>query len=160
MRPTLPILCAVLALSGCAQLANSPLNPMNLIDRLAAPRPIDPANRPPLVTAAQRTTVVEGRPLVAAVREVALEPTGSGAILRATGEAAALGAYNVQLTREGVEGSTLVYAFRAEPAPGFQPEGTPATRRLTAAVALDAADLRGVTALRVVAQGNSRAVTR
>jgi len=151
-------LCAVLAVSGCARLAESRLNPLTWFPRLTETRAAAPALREPLVTA-PRAQVVDARPLVAEMIELRIEPASEGAIVRATGLALGSGAFNAQLTREGLEGGVLVYAMRAEypaesgPAPAQQ-------RQITAAAQLDARELSALRGVRVLAQGNALTASR
>lgn len=162
MRPLPLLLIASLAVSGCARLADSRLNPSNWFGsgggRTAAAGTERP--REPLVPAGARALVVDARPLVAQVDAVALDRTPNGAILRATGTAQSQGWFNAGLVLTAIEGGTATYAFRAEAPRGFAATGSAASRRITAAVNLDLADLEGVRRFVVQAAGNSRSTSR
>ncbi|KAA9009932.1 hypothetical protein [Histidinibacterium aquaticum] len=156
MRLATLTLCAGLALSGCGQTGSlgslGSLGSINPFGSLGA-RTQAPANAPrrPLITAEQRQSVVEARPLVAQVTGVRFEPSATGAVVSAAGVAPSAGAFNAQLTREGYENGTLVLAFRAE----LPSDARIGQRPITAAVHLDAEDLAAIRAVRVVGQGNA-----
>ncbi|QQA44272.1 lipoprotein [Pelagovum pacificum] len=160
MRRIFLLICLALTVTGCARIAQSNLNPMNWFGSSTVVRS-DPIvrQRQPLIAQAP-VAYADPRPLVLEVTELEVERTAYGALVRATGMTRADGYYNVQLTEEGYEGGTLVYAFRASPAPAPQQPGTPQTRRVTVARDLSARDLAGVSAIRVVAAGNARVTSR
>lgn len=156
MRAILTTTCLMLALSGCDRLGSlggsSPLGSLGF-GRATA----DPSQRAPLVLNSGRDSVVEGRALVEGVTNLRVDQLGSSLLLTATGMTGRQGAYNAQLTQEGVEGTTLVLAFRAERAEGTI--GGPArTREVTAAVTLSRGDLAGISAIRVVGGQNAMTV--
>ena len=150
-------LCAALAVTGCARIADSRLNPLNWFDRVTETRA--PAVRTPLVTAGDGVQVIDARPLVAEISELRIERASEGAIVRATGLAHGTGAFNAQLTREGFENGILVYGFRAEYAPDSQPAPAP-LRQVTAAVTLNAQELATVRGVRVVTEANALTASR
>ena len=159
MRVLTLLLCAGLAVSGCARLAESRLNPLTWFPRLTETRAAQPAVRRPLVEPGNRLQVIEARPLVAAVRDLRIERASEGAIVRATGQALGSHAFNAQLTREGIEDGVLIYAFRAEYPAHSQPAPAALTE-ITAAATLDARELAGLRGVRVVAQNNALTASR
>lgn len=146
LRPLPLLLIAALALSGCARIAQSRLNPLNWFgpSRPAAPAPA-------------RAVVQDTRLPVAQVTEMVIEPTESGAILRATGTAPGEGWYNARLVRVPDAEGVLTYEFRAEPPPGGVTSGA---QVIVVARSLSFGDLAGVSHVRVLAQQNSREARR
>jgi hypothetical protein len=160
IRPALVTLSLVVGLSGCARLAESRLNPLNWFGRSVEVTATDPAQRRPLVTAAQRSIEVDGRLLVPVVTELTIDRTSIGAIVRATGIAPTQGYFNAELVEVGTENGVLVYDFRIEAPQGFQVTGNEATRRISAAEDLSNADLAGIRAVRVRGADNAREARR
>jgi len=146
LRPLPLLLIAALALSGCGRLAQSRLNPANWFG------PSRPAPAAPVQAATP-----DSRVTVAQVGTMAIEPTESGAILRATGIMPGQGWFNARLVRVDSGPGTLAYAFRAEPPPGGAGAGQQA---ITAARSLSHADLAGITQVRVLGQDNLREARR
>lgn len=141
LRPLPLLLIAALALSGCARLAQSRLNPANWFG------PSRPA-----ATAPVQQVVQDSRLPVAQVTQFVIEPTESGAILRATGTVPGQGWYNARLVRVQGETGVLTYEFRAEP----PPEGaTGGVQVITTARSLRHGDLVGVSRVRVMGQNNT-----
>ncbi|MCC7319367.1 MAG: hypothetical protein IT542_00155 [Rubellimicrobium sp.] len=148
LRPLPLLLIAALALPGCARLSQSRLNPLNWFgpSQSAAAAPVP----------APRATTYDLRVPVADVVAMAVEPTESGAILRATGTMPGAGWFNAALVRIADEGGTVTYEFRAEapPAPGA------GLQTITVARALSDADLAGTARIRVTGATNSREARR
>lgn len=111
---------------------------------------------PSLVPAEKRQLVQDTRGLAAAITSAELTATPGGAILRATGQAAAPGSYNAELTPAGRDGDTLVFALRMNAQPGARI--TPA--QITVARMIADEDLRGVRAVRIVTASGSRTLRR
>ncbi|WP_373353654.1 hypothetical protein [Pseudoroseicyclus sp. CXY001] len=157
IRPA-PLLALALALglAGCASWQSSRLNPMTWFGGgsvQAAAAPSGPVR--PLVEPGQVGVVADARAPIATVTAVEIAPTSTGAIVRATGTAAGPGWYNAELVRIGIEGSVLRYQFRAE-APEVGGTGVPvAARQITAADLLTAAELAGITGVRVEGASNA-----
>ncbi len=162
MRPALPIaLIAVLAVTGCARIADSRINPLNWFGSSTAVANVDAAgNLRPLVTAEMIQREVDGRVLVDSVDQLEISRNAGGAILRATGTMATQGGFNAQLVPVAFEGGTLTFAFRVEMPQGFQPQGSANTRRITVARVLDAGMLAGVRTIRVQGARNARTSSR
>lgn len=161
-RPIPLLLASAVALSGCARLADSRLNPSNwfgsgggAVAAVGASGEVEP-----LVPDGARTLVLDARPLLAEVTSVSLDRTPDGAILRATGRASSQGWFNADLVLTAIEGGTATYAFRAEAPRGFAAAGTPASRQITAAVNLDLAELQGIRRFRVEGASGARSVSR
>ena len=143
-----------LALAGCSRLGS--LNPLGWFG--GGPRVetvTDRSQLRPLVEPGALAVLRETRPLVDRIERVSLDRTPSGAVLSATGLAPGPGYYNAELVRRGVENGVLVYDFRAEAPTDALAGGSPAQRRITAAEALDRADLAGLRGIRIVATTNS-----
>jgi len=155
LRPLPMFLVVALALSGCARLAESRLNPMNWFGGQRSAGVATTGEVRPLLPPGG-VIVTDARQLIADVTEVSLERTATGGILRATGIAATQGWFNAELVAVALEGSTVTYEFRAEPPAGFEATGTQASRQITVAIVLTAAQLAAVSQLRVVAAGNAR----
>ncbi|NDV01137.1 hypothetical protein [Pseudoroseicyclus tamaricis] len=158
MRRTLlraVLLTSSVALAGCAQLSNSRLNPLNWIAAQPAAAPTGP-----LVEPGDLAPPVDTRRPIAQVTGVEVARSGGGAIVRATGLAASQGWYNAQLVRIGIDGTTLLYEFRAAAPPEGAATGAPATRRITAADPLDSAELAGITGVRVQGAQNALSAAR
>lgn len=103
---------------------------------------------------------MDSRPLIASVQFLTVSRTPDGAIIRATGLASTQGQFNAQLVPIAREGSTMVFAFRAELPTTPQPQGSAASRQITVARILSNADLAGVQNIRVQAQENVRVSRR
>jgi hypothetical protein len=128
-------------LGGCAGFSQSRINPMNWF----APR------------AAQETdmTVVapaDPRPLIEQIVTLQIEPTPSGALVRATGLAATQGYWSAELVVMGQnEDGDLLIDFRAIPAAAGAAVSTQRSREITAAVSLRADTV--ASAKRIIVQG-------
>lgn len=146
LRPLPLLLIAALALSGCARLAQSRLNPANWFG------PSRPAAAAPV-----QQVVQDSRLPIAQVTRFVIEPTESGAILRATGTAPGQGWHNARLVRVQGEDGVLTYEFRAEPPPQGVTSGV---QVITAARSLRQGDLAGVSRVRVTGQQNAREARR
>jgi len=156
LRPLPVILCAALALPGCARLAESRLNPLNWFGGGGSVVVDDTGPARPLLPPGASVAPADTRPLVADVMSVSLERTPTGGILRAIGLAATQGWFNAELVPVALDGGTLSYEFRAEAPAGFEVAGTLASRQITVATVLTAAELAAVSQLRVVGAGNAR----
>ncbi len=156
-------LCLMLAVAGCARIAESRLNPLNWFGRSEAVAVADTgavAERRPLVPENRRVREVEGRPLVAEITALSIDRTPGGALVRATGRTTTQGYYNAQLVLASVDGGLMTFAFRAEAPAGFAGTGTPASRTITAATALSDQDLAGIRTIRVEAASGARVARR
>lgn len=140
------LLIAALALSGCARVAESRLNPLNWFG----------PSRPAAVQPVQQV-VQDSRLPVAQVSDLVVEPTASGAIIRATGVVPGQGWYNARLVRVADAEGVLAYEFRAEPPPGGTGTGT---QVITAARSVTRSTLAGVSHIRVIGQQNAREARR
>lgn len=146
LRPLPLLLIAALALSGCARISQSRLNPLNWFG----------PSRPAAVQPVQQV-VQDARLPVAQISDMAVEPTASGAIIRATGVVPGQGWHNARLVRVADAEGVLAYEFRAAPPPG----GTgPGTQVITAARSVSVGTLAGVSHIRISGQQNAREVRR
>ena len=160
LRSFTTIVCFGLMLSGCARLAESRLNPLNWFGRSAPVVATTPDGElRPLVPVGERLAV-ETRAVIDQIVEMQIEPTRSGAILRATGLAATQGFYNAELVLAGSENGDLTYDFRVAAPAGFEAIGTEASRRITVALELSAAELAGIRSVTVRGVQNARGSRR
>lgn len=111
----------------------------------------------------------DGRPLVADVTRVTMEPTPGGAILRVTGVTATQGWWDIALRREtgsDDRASERRYVLRgwppvdAEGNPVPAPAGAAALREVDAAIFLSDIDLDGLRRITVTGANTSRTLTR
>jgi hypothetical protein len=148
------ILCLGLTLTGCSRFADSRLNPLNWFGRSAPVVATTPDGQPvPLVT---QTAAQDTRVVIDQVIEMQIEPTTSGAIVRATGLAATQGFYNAELVLAGSADGNVIYDFRVAAPAGFEAIGTEASRRITVALDLSAAELAGIRSVTVRGAQNAR----
>jgi hypothetical protein len=151
------VLIAVLALPGCARLAQSRFNPLNWFGPAVASTPAEAALRP-LVPAG--AVARDSRTLIGSVIGLTIDRTADGGILRATGLAPTQGYYNAELVLTGSAAGVLTYEFRvAAPAAG-EPQGDPASRTIQAARVLSVAELAGIAAIEVLGATNAQTLRR
>ena len=156
LRSVTVVLCVGLMLSGCARLSNSRLNPLNWFGPSAPVANITADGElRPLVTAGQ-ANVIDNRVLIDQITDLQIEPTSSGAILRATGLAATQGFYNAELVLAQSDNGAVTYDFRVAAPAGFEAIGTEASRRVTVALELSNAELAGIRNLTVRGLQNAR----
>lgn len=160
LRATLLSTALITSLTGCARLADSRMNPLNWFGSSRPAVATNTAEQRPLVPANRVVDVVDGREMIATLNSLQVDRAPAGAIIRATGLAPRQGYYNAQLVNAGVENGTLVLQFRAQAPAGFEPEGTPESREITAAYAIDTNSLAGIRRIRVEAASNARVVSR
>ena len=162
MRPILPvlILCA-LTVSACARLAESRLNPLNWFGASAPVQNVDAAgNLKPLVEPGQIAQVLDGRVLADTIESLEIARTPDGALVTATAVASLQGGFNAQLVPVSTDGGRLTLAFRVELPRDAATVGPAATRRITAARVLSAAELAGIRSIRVEGRTNAREARR
>ncbi len=137
-------------IAGCARVSESRLNPFNWFGRAEPER------------AAVAVVETDPRPRVAQVTTLRIEPTPTGAIVRATGLPPSQGWFGAALvpeTDEPVNGE-MVFVFRAVPPRDPQPASTVQSRELTVARALSAQDLAATRLVRVVGARNALVARR
>lgn len=101
------------------------------------------------------------RPLMPQIAALDVEPTPSGAIVRATGLPPVQGYWNGALVPvDTADPSVLGFQFRAEPPEEAARISTARSRHVTVAVFVPEARLRGIREIRVAAAGNVRAARR
>ena len=159
LRPIVIVTCAALTVTGCARIAESRLNPFNWFGRSQVVETV-PTETRPLVKAGDMIITVDNRVLIDTITEMEVAKTGSGAILRATGVAPSQGYHNAELVLESVEGSRVTYAFRVEAPTDFQIMGTTASRTITVARDIPAAELAAMGEIVVRGAQNARASRR
>lgn len=162
------VLAASLGLASCGGWSNSRLNPGNWFGR-SEPVPVntDPTAANPLLP--QRSKLLGRKPEadyhvpIQSVSDLVVERTSSGAIIRATGQAAKQGAYEPRLVpvpesedTSGVLTLTFEVVYPVNP----RPAGSDLTRRIIAAYSVTHQDLAKVRTIRVVAETNARETRR
>ena len=162
MRHTLPlILCLGLLLPGCARLADSRFNPLNWFGGSTPVASVQADGTPrPLLPEGGGGTVADARATIDQILDVQIERTTSGAILRATGLAATQGFYNAELVLVASDTGDITYEFRVVAPEGFEAIGTEASRRITVALTLSAAELAGIRSITVRGLQNGRTTRR
>ena len=149
-RAILLTLAAALTLSACSRVSESRFNPFNWFGRSESEQVTAPVERE------------DPRPRVAQVTSLVIEPTPTGAIVRATGVPPTQGWYGAALvpeTREPVNGE-MVYVFRAVPPPEPQPVSTVRSRELSVARTLSQQDLAVLRTVRVIGAQNALVARR
>ena len=145
MLRKLGVLVVILvALSGCARVSESKLNPLNWFDRAPETTAGETVQRKPLVPAQAEVTIIDARVLIETLSSAYHEPSSDGAILRATGIAASQGYFNAELVLVDITNGVLTYDFRVEAPTGYDAIGSAASHQITVATAIDSASLRGV----------------
>lgn len=152
--PVLALVALTLALSGCARVGESRLNPMNWFGSSRAEA------RPDL---GPLSDVIDNRPLVPEVSTLTIERTSTGAILRAEAVMPNAGWWDPELLAENfgrpVDGVlTLRFVAAAPREPVAAPN--PAARTISAVRALSYADLETIVEVVVVGEGNARRIRR
>lgn len=156
MRITLSLaLCAVLAVSGCARISDSRLNPLNWFGQSTSGQVTNAGELRPLVPENRATKIVDGRGLVQSVSSLFVERTPSGAIVRATGIVTGANPFNAQLVPVSLENGVYTFEFRVEAS-----QAAGGRQSITAARALTMADLAGVRTIRIQSATNQRSSKR
>lgn len=140
----------LIGLTGCGRVSESRLNPFNWFGSseteavVVEELPSDP------------------RPLVSQVTSLVIEPTPTGAIVRATGLPPTQGWYAAALVPEtdGPVGGEMVYVFRAVPPVGQRAVSTVQSRELTVGRTLSAQDLAATRIVRVIGARNALVARR
>ena len=143
------IALVAVALSGCARIGESRLNPLNWFgsDDGETVAPIEVEN--------------ERRPLVPQITSLVIERTPGGAIVRATALPPSQGWFAPELVPAASDrGDVLSYAFRAVPPETPTRTSTVQSRELSAAVFLSEITLSQVRVIQVTGSQNSRIARR
>lgn len=144
-------LAAVMALTSCASVRESRLNPFNWFGR----------SKEAKADEFGLAAVKDARPLVEQVLTMVIEPTPQGAIVRATGLSPMQGYYDAELVPRPVDDKgVLVFDFRIKPPPEQKPVGSPRTREVTVAAALSNIALQEITQIVVQGASNARSSRR
>ncbi len=162
MRITLPaLLLSLIALMGCGSAAN-PFNwfdndppDESVLEPIDADNPLIPEQNG-LFNSSNRVEVYRGTP-IDAISDLTIERVPGGAIIRATGRSATLGAYNARLTPKNGEevpvDGVLTYTLDAEYTQVVG--GAPETRDIIVARQLTNQELEGARTIRVEGQQNA-----
>lgn len=101
------------------------------------------------------------RDLIDTIQTLKIEPIRGGVIVRATGLAPVQGYSDAGLVLLPADGSGhLVFEFRVAPPKGTAPQGTPASRQITAAASLTDFALTGVSVIEVHSAQNTLSAHR
>jgi hypothetical protein len=165
-----------LSLAGCATVRDSRINPFNwfgsetVITRAPDGAETGPAPETnPLIPERSSAASIfrDESParytgtLVSEVTELRVERAPGGAVIRASGVAASLGAFDVRLIPvETASPETLRFELRARQADSTRGRGTPAARSVTVAISLSDQSLAFVRTIEVAAAQNERSVRR
>lgn len=150
-RSLILMLALAASLSGCARVSESRLNPFNWFgsseeSTQAAPAEIE----------------TDPRPRVARITSLRIEPTPTGAIVRATGLPPTQGWYAAALVPESDEpvNGEMIYVFRAVPPQDPKRVSTVQSRELSVARALSQQDLAATRSVRVIGATNALVARR
>ena len=140
-----------LMMTACARVSESRLNPLNWFGRDSEEEKVD--------TIEERG---DPRPLVAEVTSLVIEPTPTGAIIRATGLPPDQGWYAGSLVPEtdGPVDGILAYRFRAVPPAERTRVSTRQSRELSVGAAISTIVLSETRVVRVIGARNIRTVRR
>lgn len=141
-------------LAGCASIAESRINPLNWFGR-AEPVADGPASLLPAAVSANHG------PLVAQISALRIERTSTGAIIHAEAVTPALGYWDAVLVPvPATVTGEYTWHFHMRPPPETRLIGSPAQRRVDAAVTLGNRELALVREIRVVGANNAMALRR
>ncbi len=149
-RALIPALAVAMILAGCSRVAESRFNPFNWFGRAQSEQISAPVS------------TEDPRPRIAQVTALVIEPTPTGAIVRATGLAPTQGWYGAVLIPEtdAPVGGEMVYVFRAVPPRDPQPVSTVQSRELTVGRTLSQQDLAALRTVRVIGARNALVARR
>lgn len=151
-RALILALALATALGGCARVTESRFNPFNWFG----------SAEPETATAVPASVETDPRPRVAQVTSLTIEPTPTGAIVRATGLPPTQGWYAAVLvpeTEAPVNGE-MVYVFRAVPPLDPLRVSTAQSRELSAARVLSQQELAATRTVRVIGETNALVTRR
>lgn len=169
-KPVTLLILATVALTGCATVSESRLNPFNWFGSsepdpaamdvaTATVNPLIPARRASIFRSNQPDAFA-GTP-IADITELLVERRPGGAIIRATGQAERAGPFDVRLIADDSDGdpSTLVLDLRALQQSGPRNAGALA-RQVTVALWVTDQNLRGIRTITVRGANTARTVRR
>jgi hypothetical protein len=170
-NPLMVLLAASLVLAGCGGWGDSRANPRNWFGKsstTAAVIPQDASAINPLIpkksAISKRPDAVDASVAIAAVTELRVERTTTGAIIHVTGVAARQGAYKAELRLDPVDEANpsdiLSFTFRVVYPKDPTPVGSERTRTVYEAQTLTTQDLQGIRLIRVKGAQNSMETRR
>jgi hypothetical protein len=152
-RPLLAALALTMLVSGCATIRDSRFNPLGWFG----------GSRSAPVSLGPTAISTETRPLVAQVTALALEPTSTGAIVRAEGLSPTQGWWDGELVPQTslrpIDG-VVVYRFHIAPPTEPTRVSTPQSRAVSVAATLSRAELAEIREIVVVGAENQRSLRR
>lgn len=164
-RPLILCLVAAVALSACG-FGGSRLNPLNWFGKsreVAVAETAGPVN--PLIPKGRsilaRPDPVDFSVPIDQISDLVIEPTPSGAIIRATGIAARQGAFDARLVPDNAdllpdESGTLTFSYRVLYPRWSTPVGSAHSRTINEAYSISKNDLARIRTVRVEAAQNAR----
>ena len=156
LRATLLGTAVLLTLTGCARIADSRFNPVNWFGS-STEAPVDANGQTrPLIPANNRNVAIDNRTMVQSITSLDIDPTPSGAIVRAVGVAQTQGYFNAELVSRGVANGVLDLEFRAQAPTALEVPGTTQSRQISAAHVIERSDLAAIRSVRVTAATNAR----
>ncbi|WP_425045290.1 hypothetical protein [Primorskyibacter sp. S87] len=171
MRTTLTLLLtATIVLAGCSDWGTSRANPRNWFGSSTTVAPDTLASHSNALLPEERKSIfaraeaLDSSVPIASITELQVDPTSTGAIVRATGVASRQGAFGARLRleppAEGDPSGLVVYSFRVLYPEEATNQGAENTRTITAAVTLSRQELASVRTVRVIGQDNAREARR
>lgn len=165
MRKTIPmVLMAAIVLTSCGRLADTRLNPFNWFGR-AESRNIEGTQTNPLIPRrsafSSSAPVADTRGAIGTITELKVERVANGAVIRATAVADMQGAHTIALrpiVGEDVPEDMLRFAFVGRQPNG--PQGTQASRTVTAATQVTDQELLLIRRIEVVGARNALVTRR
>ncbi|MEY8799745.1 hypothetical protein AB9K35_05420 [Leisingera sp. XS_AS12] len=162
-KPLVLTLAGALVLAGCGW-KESRINPVNWFGRSEPVEVVAAEGTNPLIPEESRKRGVFSRPeavdrsvLANQITDLQIEPTPTGAIIRATAVTSRQGAYDVELRRAGeATDGVLTLEFRVTFPQGPTPVGPAATRTVHAARSLSSQELAAIRIVRVNGATNAR----
>lgn len=164
------LILATVALTGCATINESRLNPFNWFGS-SRPDPaamdVSSAERNPLIPPRRISVFRDNQPEayagqpIAEITELLVERRPGGAIIRVTGQADRVGPFDVRLIADATDNdpSTLVLDVKALQQAGPRNTG-PLARQVTVARWITDQDLRGIRTITARGANNARTVRR
>jgi len=151
-RPILALLALTLVLASCGSVRTSRMNPLNWFGASSEEARLGPV-----------ASEIDNRALVRSVTALSIEPTSSGALVRAEGMTASQGWWDAALVAENngrpVDG-VLTYRFVVAAPRGTLQGTVPRTQTVVVAATVSQFQLENIDRIVVIGAENSRSVRR